>query len=211
MHKLVSVPFLIVGFLLSLNINMLACDCPVHPGRLNRDKTDSFDVIMRGKVMLSFPCSGKETQTRFSGLELFKGKGIPNILEVTHDCSSACKMPFEKEEEWLLFLRRDSITNTYSVSYCERNRKYIDNPKNDQYTMYNEMSYTEEVTWLRKNMLPVYFLEPEQAETVIKQDLTIIDQNRNIRFASNTQKIVIIVGSFGFMVLLIWLIRRFLK
>lgn len=187
-----------------------ACDCPVHPGRLDKKKTDSFDVILRGKVMLSFPCSGKESQTRFEGLELFKGKGIPRILEVTHDCASACKMPFEKEQEWLLFLHADSSGN-YRVAYCERNRPLPSNPKEDAHTLYNEMSYTEEVTWLRAGMLPVYFLEPEQAETVIKQDLTIIDQNRNIRFATNRQKIMIVIGSFGFMVVLIWIIRRFLK
>lgn len=189
----------------------LACDCPVHPGKLNKDKTDSFDIILRGKVVISYPCSGRESQTRFEGLELFKGQAVPRILEITHDCASACRMPFEKDQEWLLFIHTDSAKTGYRVTYCERNRPFPADSTKDDYTLYNEMSYREELTWLRGNMLPVYFLEPEQAEQVIKQDLTIIDQNRNIRFASNSQKIMIVLGSFAFMIVLIWVVRRFLK
>lgn len=199
------------GLLLLTGVTALACDCPVHPGRLNKDKTDSFDIILRGKVVLSYPCSGKESQTRFEGLELFKGRAVPRILEITHDCVSACRMPFEKEQEWLLFIHTDSSKNSYRVTYCERNRPRPGNGSQDDYTLYNEMSYPEELKWLRGNMLPVYFLEPEQAEQVIKQDLTVIDQNRNIRFATNTQKIFIVLGSFAFMIVLIWAVRRFLK
>lgn len=190
-----------------------ACDCPQHPGKLTKSKTDSFDIIMRAKVILPFPCSENESQTRFEGLELFKGQGIPRIIEISHDCKSACRMPFEKDQEWLLYIKMDSSTSktNYRVSYCERNRMRYEKPSDDDYTLYNEMEYTEEINWLRKNMLPVYFLEPEQLEQVIKQDLTIIDQNRNIRFASNAQKIMIVIGSFTFMIVLIWIIRRFLK
>lgn len=190
-----------------------ACDCPVHPGKLNKDKTDSFDIIMRARVVLPFPCSKKESQTRFEGLELFKGKAVPRVLEITHDCASSCRMPFGKDQEWLLFIHTDSAKGhtDYRVTYCERNRLMYDLPENDKYTLYNEMSYKEELNWLRANMLPAYFLEPEEVETVIRQDLTIIDQNRNIRFATNTEKIMIVLGSFGFMVVLIWVMRRFLK
>jgi hypothetical protein len=201
---------LLIAFLLS-GIQAFACDCPVHPGKLTKSKTDSFDVILRGKIILPFPCSGKESQTRFEGLELFKGMGIPRILEVTHDCKSACRMPFEKEQEWLLFIKSDTSKGTYRVTYCERNRLAPTNVKNDDYTLYNEMSYQEELIWLRQNMLPVYFLEPEEVETVIKQDLTIIDQNRNIRFATDTEKVFIVAGSFLFMIVLIWVMRRILK
>lgn len=204
-----SVLLLLLTFVSAGQIH--ACDCPVHPGKLNKHKTDSFDIILRGRVVLPFPCSGNESQTRFEGLELFKGKGVPRILEVTHDCASACRMPFEKDQEWLLFIHADSVRHTYRVTYCERNRMLYSDPSEDQYTLYNEMSYTEELKWLRISMLPVYFLEPEQVESVIKQDLTIIDQNRNIRFATNSQKLMIVIGSFGFMVVLIWVVRRFLK
>lgn len=188
-----------------------ACDCPVHPGKLNKDKTDSFDVILRGKVILSYPCSGKQSQTRFEGLELFKGQAVPRIIEITHDCASACRMPFEKDQEWLLFIHTDSSRGSYRVAYCERNRPFPTDSTKDDYTLYNERTYREELNWLRANMLPVYFLEPEQVEQVIKQDLTIIDQNRNIRFADNTEKIFIVLGSFVFMIVLIWVVRRFLK
>lgn len=204
---------LLVASSLFFSFTSYACDCPVHPGKLTKTKTDSFDVIMRGKVVLPFPCSSRESQTRFEGLELFKGKGIPRIIEITHDCESACRMPFEKEQEWLLFLKLDSVNGkaNFKVTYCERNRVKPSKPQDDDYTLYNEMSYVEELNWLRQNMLPVYFLEPEQIETVIKQDLTIIDQNRNIRYANNQQKIMIVIGSFLFMIVLIWVIRRFLK
>ncbi len=188
-----------------------ACDCPVHPGKLTKAKTDSFQVIMRARVELPFPCSGPESQTRFEGLELFKGKGVPKILEITHDCKSACRMPFEKDQEWLLFIRTDSAQKEYRVTYCERNRPKPTDPQQDDYTLYNEMNYEEELRWLRKNMLPAYFLEPEEAQTVITQDLTIIDQNRNLRYANDTQKIFIVVGSFLFMIVLIWVVKRFLK
>lgn len=203
---------LLVGFLI-FSFRSLACDCPIHPGKLTKTKTDSFDVIMRGKVSLPFPCSGKESQTRFEGLELFKGKGIPRVIEITHDCQSACRMPFEKEQEWLLFLKLDSVNGkaNFKVTYCERSRVKPSKVQDDEHTLYNEMSYVEELDWLRQNMLPVYFLEPEEVEAVIKQDLTIIDQNRNIRYANNTEKIMIVIGSFLFMIVLIWIMRRFLK
>lgn len=203
--------FLTAFLPLSLFLTAAACDCPVHPGKLTKTKTDSFPVIMRARVVLPFPCSGQESQTRFEGIELFKGKGIPRVLEITHDCKSACRMPFEKEQEWLLFIRTDSAQKEYRVTYCERNRPKPSDPKRDDYTLYNEMSYEEEVRWLRKNMLPAFFLEPEQAKTVITRDLTIIDQNRDMRYATDTQKIFIVAGSFLFMILLIWVVRRILK
>ena len=205
--------FLLLLFPALLATNAGACDCPKHPGKVTKSITDSFDVIMRAKVVLPFPCSGKESQTRFEGLELFKGKGIPRILEITHDCQSACKMPFEKEQEWLLYMRLDTTAHDtlYRVTYCERNRMKIENTADDEYTLYNDMNYKEEIDWLRQKMLPAFFLEPEDVETIIKQDLTIIDQNRNIRFATNNEKIAIVIGSFLFMIVLIWAIRRFLK
>lgn len=204
--------YLCIGLSIFLFVpKAFSCDCPSHPGKITRSKSDSFDVIMRASVVLPFPCSGKESLTRFEGIELFKGKGIPKVLEITHDCASACRMPFEKEQEWLLYIKRDTTKNEYRVNYCERNRMRFPDPKEDNYTLYNDMTYDEELNWLRKNLLPAYFIEPEQVETIIKQDLTIIDQNRNIRFASDTQKLLIVGGSFIFMIVLIWVIRKFLK
>lgn len=191
----------------------MACDCPQHPGRITKQKTDSFDIIMRARVVLPFPCSQNTSQTRFEGIELYKGKGVPRIIEITHDCKSACRMPFEKEQEWLLYIHHDTTfsPNAYTVTYCERNRRLFSNLSEDDHTLYNDMSYTEELNWLRSNMLPVYFLEPEEADSVINKDLTIIDQNRNIRFATDRQKIMIVLGSFLFMVVIILIAKRFLK
>jgi hypothetical protein len=45
----------------------------------------------------------------------------------------------------------------------------------------------------------------------LEQDLTVIDQNRAIRYADSQQKILIVVGSFTFMIVLIWVVKRFLK
>jgi hypothetical protein len=199
-----------LGILLSVP-KAFSCDCPNHPGKITRSKSDSFDIIMRASVVLPFPCSGKESLTRFEGIELFKGKGVPKVLEITHDCASACRMPFDKGQEWLLYIKTDTAKNEYRVNYCERSRMRFSDPREDNYTLYNEMTYDEEINWLRKNLLPAYFIEPEQVESIIRQELTIIDQNRNIRFASDTQKLLIVGGSFIFMIVLIWVIRKFLK
>lgn len=192
-------------------LQTFACDCPLHPGKLTKAKTDSFDVIMRARVELPFPCSGKESQTRFEGLELFKGQKMPRVADITHDCSSACRMPFEKGQEWLLFIHADSAGKNFRATYCERNRPKPADSTKDAYTLYNEMSFDEELLWLRRNMPPAFFLEPEAAQKVLEQDLTVIDQNRAIRYADSQQKILIVVGSFTFMIVLIWMVRRFLK
>jgi hypothetical protein len=49
------------------------------------------------------------------------------------------------------------------------------------------------------------------SQKVLEQDLTVIDQNRAIRYADSQQTILIVVGSFTFMIVLIWVVKRFLK
>jgi hypothetical protein len=74
-----------------------------------------------------------------------------------------------------------------------------------------------ETTNKKPNQISAFFLSSivsvnkTNSQKVLEQDLTVIDQNRAIRYADSQQKILIVVGSFTFMIVLIWVVKRFLK
>ena len=187
-----------------------ACDCPAHPGVLTIDKTEAFDVIFRGIADTTTECSRGKAITRFRGLTLYKGQKVPKILEIRHRCYGSCKMPCLKGAEWLIFAHRDSA-GKLEVSYCERNRKKPVASSSDEYTLYNEMTWSEENEFLAQRLLPAYFIEEEDIKIIEEKKLKVIDQNRDIRYADESSKIYIILASLvGFLTTYL-VVRKFFR
>jgi hypothetical protein len=201
---------LIVCFIWSACLTSLACDCPEHPGVLTIDKAEAFDIIFRGIVDSTGECNRGKTITRFRGLSLYKGIKVPRVLDIRHRCLGSCKMPFTKGSEWLLFVHRDS-TGGMEVSYCERNRKKPVNPGSDEYTLYNEMTWVEENEFLAQRLLPAYFIGDEDLKVIEEKNLKVIDQNRDIRFANGSSKIIIILASLAGFLIIYLVVRKFFK
>lgn len=190
------------------------CDCPDHPGKLTVKSTEKFDVIFLGQPDTLFPCHAqdREALARFRILRLYKGKNIPPILEVIYPCTGACRFEFKKHEAWLLYGHwAGGSGQRVKVMPCERNRLVPKKHKEDEYILYNEMTFEEETVFLRKYLLPAFILpDTSLARRVEAGQVKAIDANRNERFATDIQKLVLLLASLAvFLGLWFWVKRWF--
>lgn len=192
------------------------CDCPEHPGRLTVKKTEAFDVIFLGRPDSLISCDPKSRKGRrfFTILRLYKGKNIPPRILVEYPCAGACRFEFHTEEPWLLFARRHTAAQDFLVAAdpCERNRPLPHHPSEDVYTLYNDMTFTEETVFMRRHLLPAFLL-PDTALARLARTgkVKAIDQNRSIVFATDLQKLILLLLSLVVFVALWFITRRWFR
>lgn len=187
------------------------CDCPNHPGKISRKIIDIYPVIFQGFADSSSACANGKAKAFFTGIELYKGEKIPLHLSINFKCEGSCKMEFNPGEIWLIYANRDSLTKELSVEYCERSRRYYSKNTDDVHIMYNESTFKEETEYLKSILLPAYFIEESDLNKIEAEKLKVITQNRELEFASGEQKIWILLGSTVFIILLIFVVKRFLR
>ncbi len=187
------------------------CDCPNHPGKLNRKIIDVYPLVFQGFVDSSSACHNGYSKAFFTGIELYKGEKIPLHLSIKFKCEGSCKMEFSPGDIWLIYANLDSLTREFSVEYCERSRRYYAKNADDVHIMYNESTFKEETEYLKSILLPAYFIEETDLKKIEAEKLKVITQNRELEFASGEQKIWILLGSTVFIILLIFVVKRFLR
>lgn len=187
------------------------CDCPNHPGKVSRKIIDIYPVIFQGFVDSSSACRSGFAKAYFTGIELYKGEKIPLHLSVKFRCEGSCKMEFNPGEIWLIYANCDSLTREFNVEYCERSRRYYAKNTDDVHIMYNESTFKEESEYLKSILLPAYFIEEADLKKIEAEQLKVITQNRELEFANGEQKIWILLGSTIFIILLIFVVKRFLR
>jgi hypothetical protein len=81
-------------------------------------------------------------------------------------------------------------------------------PSEDDYTLYNEMTFAEETLFMRKHLLPAFVLPDTSVARLAREgQVKAIDQNRSIIFATDLQKLLLLAVSLAaFMAL--WLLTR---
>jgi|GEM_PF-607031 len=212
-----QIKLLLLSLLLSLSLPLAAqheeCDCPEHPGEVNKSIVESYDLIFRGKVQDAGICRNKTAAAVFKGLELFRGQQVPEQLSLLYNCGSACTYAFEKNDEWLVYARKDSIApGNYRIVYCERSRRFSADKKDDSYTMYNDMSWDEELKYLRKKVHPKpLFIANSDVEKIQNENLKVIDANRDITIRDSRKKMILIAVSFAVMVLFILAFKKWFR
>lgn len=189
------------------------CDCPGHPGEINKDVVESYDLIFRGQVKEPGSCRNDTASALFEGLELFRGEKVPRSIRLDYRCGSACSYAFVPGDEWLVYARNDSAdAGRCIITYCERSRRFIADKKNDSYTMFNDMTWEEELKYLRKKVHPKpLFIENSDIERIESENLKVIDSNRDITIRDARKKMIIIGISFAVMVIFILAFKKWFK
>ncbi|MCX7743544.1 MAG: hypothetical protein N2167_03165 [Flavobacteriales bacterium] len=195
-------------FVLLGSYSLLACDCGQLLPPLNKAATDSFQVITVARVVKLEP--GKNTGVAtFEGITLYKGI-ISSPFQVNYDCITTCKMPFEVGAIWLLYIKKNN-TGDFTVHYCERNRKKIPAGEEDEYTIYSQMSWDEEILFLEKNFPKKDFVNASMVNEIDSTGKTVIDASRPLAHASDRQKVFLIVISVLGMLLIYLAIKKWIK
>jgi hypothetical protein len=195
-----------------LNAQNPDCDCPEHPGKLTVRKTEAFDLIFLGRADSLSPCQpgSRKALAVFAVERLYKGRNIPPYVTVEYPCAGACRFEFHPGDMWLLYAHHtpSASSDIFSVHPCERNRPVPRQPSEDDYTLYNEMTFAEETLFMRKHLLPAFVLPDTSVARLAREgQVKAIDQNRSIIFATDLQKLLLLAVSLAaFMAL--WLLTR---
>lgn len=195
-------------FIINFTKSVIACDCGQLLPPISLSATDSFQVITVARVVELEP--GKTHGIAiFDGITLYKGM-ISSPFKVNYDCITSCKMPFELNDIWLLYMKKNK-DGIYSVHFCERNRKKKSMGEEDEYTIYNQMTWEEEILFLEKHFPKKDFVDALLIDQVENTEKTIIDATRPLLHATDSQKIFLIVLSVLGMALIYFFVKKWLK
>lgn len=192
------------------------CDCPEHPGKLTVKKTEAFDLIFLGRVDSLGICktADRKANAYFTVERLYKGRNIPPRLTVKYPCAGACRFEFTPGDRWLIYARQDLADRSafFSIHPCDRNRPVPRSASEDEYTLYNEMTFAEETLFMRRHLLPAFIL-PDTAVARLAREgqVKAIDQNRTIVFATDLQKLLLLLASLVVFIILWFLTRRWFR
>lgn len=187
---------------------VMACDCGQLLPPLNKAATDSFQVITVARLVQLEP--GKITGVAtFEGVTLYKGI-IPSHFQVIYDCITTCKMPFEVGDIWLLYLKKNNQGN-YTVHYCERSRRKPLSGEEDEYTIYSQMTWDEEILFLEKNFPKKDFVNANMVNEIDSTGKTLIDASRPLEHASDRQKVFLIVISLISVGVIYYITKKILR
>mgnify|MGYP005993534785 CR=1 FL=1 len=102
-----------------------SCDCGKSEHKEEYRRTD---LIVKGKI-LSIEDDPKSCYNGYCNvvfikiqiIDTFKGEVIRTIINLhTNKYPSGCGYPFERNEIYLLYLNKHSLTETFSTSLCSR-------------------------------------------------------------------------------------------
>lgn len=116
MKKLILFWTLILGLVLSLQQNILACSCSGYPSVCQA--YDSADLIVMGKVKKIDNFS----VIHFQVDKTFKGNSLKEI--VVSDEDTSCSQYFKEGERWLLYAKFDQKTKTWMAPQCGRSHRF---------------------------------------------------------------------------------------
>lgn len=179
---------------------LMACECPpLSP--VDQELTKNYDVIFVGKIDSLSPCSTEGIAIAYFTIhELYKGKASRRV-EVHFDCSSACLMSFSKNEEWIIYAIYQRF-DLVSVKLCSHSRKHFKTGEQDFYQAVSGRTFEEEQTFLKSALGEQPFIEKENWNEEQKEF-----KPHNTQ-PSNSNKIYLLLISFGVMILIYILTRK---
>lgn len=197
----------VICWIAATNLTVFCCDCISQLSKLDKKQVESFDLVFVGQI-IRIKQAENNCIAFFKGITLYHGV-TSDTTEIHFDCSSSCEMPFNPGETWLIYaMKKDG---TLSVDYCERSRKKPSDKEQDDYIIYSGISYKEETGFLAKYYPAKDFAGVSQMTKINNNEVTVIDQNRNLPHADTRQKIWLLLGSFVVLLLIYAGVRFFWK
>lgn len=188
--------------------NTLACNCDGTLPPISFEQTESYDVIVVGKVDSVKSAPNNLNVAFLSGHSLYKGL-VTQQFQVYFANKTSCLIPFLEHEHWLIYAHKDSIDNSkLLVDYCGRTRKWVKSNTNDEYIITSGMTYMEELSFLEKNYPKSDFLTSEQLENIQTNNKIVITADRRLEQATSSQKVLFVIISIVVFAFIYLLLRR---
>jgi hypothetical protein len=199
-------PFLLLCMLCLQTIQVFACDCGKLLPLLTKQEAEKSDIIVIATIQ-SIQQDSLKCSAVCKGNTLYKGL-FTQEFEVTFDCRTSCAMPFIVGQQWLFYLKKNN-EQRYIINYCDRNRLKPLSSENDEYTIYTQMTWEEEILFLEKNFPKKDFSTRE----VVKEadNKKVIDATRPLEHATNREKIILVLVSFVGMLIIYFIVKKVLK
>jgi len=202
----------IIGVFLILQscVNLIAgCNCETMLDPISKPETDKYSVIFTGYIKKLYHQENGDF-AEFVVSNPYKGL-VPRNIHIAYDNVTSCKMPFFPGDEWLIYAKKDSVNKKWTVNYCERSRKFPEGDETDDYTVYSGITIDEEIYFLSKTY-PSGQVVGEDTLTMIEEDKrVVVNVERDQNFGTPKQKLILLICSLGGMILIYWIIRKFLK
>ena len=198
LHSVCPMKQILVVLVLLHSAVLMACKCStVSP--INQELAKAYDVIFTGKVDSISSCS-TDAIAYFTINALYKGKTTEQVA-VHFDCTTSCMMSFAKNDEWIIYAIYGHF-DLVSVNICSHSRKHFKTGEQDFYQTASGRSFEEENEFLKSSLGRQAFAEKENWNTEQKEF-----KPHNTQ-PSNSNKIYLLLISFGVMILIYILTRK---
>jgi len=194
---------------LLVNVGSFACNCETNLPKISKEETDKYSLIFTGYIRRLIHQENGDF-AEFTVDIPYKGL-VPRDIKVSYDNVTSCKMPFYEGDQWLIYARRDSITKIWSVNYCERNRKFPEGDEIDNYTVYSGITLKEELNFLARNYSTGQVVGQDTITMIEDEKKIVIDARRDMDHGTPRQRIILLICSLAGMIIIYFIIRRFLK
>ena len=124
-----------------------ACDCEMTG--VTMESISAYELIFVGKVVAISGCD-KNAKANFQVEKLFRGKCFAST-DIEFDCSSDCQMSFVPGQTWIIYAKYKKYGQA-EVHFCSHSRQQFQAEEKDYNTSVHGMTYSEELSWLEKNL-----------------------------------------------------------
>lgn len=189
-------------------LSALACNCDGTLPPISFEQTESYDVIVVGKVDSVKSATNNQNVVFLSGHSLYKGL-VTNQFQVFFANKTSCLIPFLEQEYWLIYAHKDSTDNSkLLVDYCGRTRKWVKSNANDEYIITSGITYMEELSFLEKNYPKSDFFTSDQLDNIQTNNKIVITADRRLEQATSSQKVLFIIISIVVFAFIYILVRK---
>lgn len=185
------------------------CNCEVKLDGISKSETDQYTVIFTGYVKRIHQVDGDDI-AEFVVDQPYKGL-VPRDIKISYDARTSCQMHFLPGDQWLIYAKKDTINKKWLVHYCERSRRFPEPGETDEYTTYTGITLEEELSFLGKNYSSGQIVGTDTLTMIEEQDLQVVEMDRRLKHANPIQMIILLACSFAGMIVIYYIIRRFLK
>lgn len=200
--------FAIVLFYFS-NTLIFSCNCITNLPKISKEQTDAYTVIFSGYIKRLIN-QQNENYAEFVVAKPYKGL-VPRDIKISYDAVTSCQMPFIEGDQWLIYAKKDTIHKKWMVNYCERSRKFPEGDEEDEYTVFSGITLQEELRFLEINYSSGQIVGEDTLTMITEQKKIIIDARRDDNYGTPQQKFILLICSFAGMILIYFIIRKFLK
>lgn len=201
-----KIKLLLVLSLFLTAVKVTACECPTNLPPLSAEEIKSYGLIFTGKIDSVRP-EGSHCKAWFTGQTLYKGVELKQIV-VRYDCQTTCKMEFVPGDQWLIYATKSD--HQWIVDYCGRSRIHPGSGNDENFTVYANLTYDEEIGYLEKYVPKKDFLSLEDNQK-ITENTKVLEQTREMNHPQGWNILVLLGISLAGTVVIYLLVKKFWK